>query len=88
MDIIKKAETAKGKVIYTLYSCGGSKGNTSYGISVSSKIFGDEEKASADDITTDLRFAEKLLYLLADNLVLPSTFNEVVEEYLAAAFTV
>ena len=38
--------------------------------------------------TSELDFARKLLFMLADNLVLPSTADEVIEEFLAASFTV
>ena len=40
------------------------------------------------DITSELDFARKLLFMLADNFVLPSTADEVIEEYITASFTV
>lgn len=86
MKNIATVETAKGKLIYTLFSTE-SDSVTAYGISVSSKLFGDET-ASLSSISTDFMFTEKLLLMLADNLVLPSTFKEVVEEYVSAASTV
>jgi len=87
MNVISKVETARGRVTYTLFS--EPINNTAmYGIDVSSKLFGSPETASVRDITADCAFAEKLLYLLADNLVLPSTLGEVVEEYISASFTV
>lgn len=87
MKTINTIETAKGKLLYTLFS-EESDGTERYGITAMSKIFGDEETATVRDITTDHISAEKLAVLLADNLVLPSTLSEVVEEYIAAEFTV
>ena len=87
MKTINTVETAKGKLLYTLFS-EENDGSERYGITVASRIFGDEETATVHDITTDYDFAERLADLLADNLVLPSTFHEVVEEYIAAEFTV
>lgn len=86
MKTINTVETAKGKLLYTLFS--EEKDNAErYGITVLSSIFGDNESATIRDITTDYDSARKLIFLLADNLVLPSTFPEVVEEYIAAEFT-
>lgn len=87
MSTVKRIETAKGKVIYVIFSTT-VNGKIEYGIQVTSKIFESTEIASVSRITSDLEFAEKLLALLADNLVLPSTLSEVVEDYVAAAFTV
>lgn len=87
MKTINTVETAKGKLLYTLFS-EKTEGSERYGITVTSRIFGDEETATVRDITSDYSFAEGLANLLADNLVLPSTFPEVVEEYIAAEFTV
>lgn len=87
MSTVKRIETAKGKLIYVIFSTT-VNGKIEYGIQVTSKIFESTEIASVSRITSDLEFAEKLLALLADNLVLPSTLSEVVEDYVAAAFTV
>lgn len=86
MKIIEKVEAAKNKVTYTLFSESADSGVT-YGISVRSELFGEPEEASVKDITSEHSFAEKLLFTLADNLVLPSTLDEIVEEYIAAALT-
>ena len=87
MKTINSIETAKGRLLYTLFS-EEAEGTERYGITVVSRIFGDEETSTVRDITTDLDSAERLAHLLADNLVLPSTFPEIVEEYIAAEFTV
>lgn len=87
MKIINTIETAKGKLLYTIFS--EAAGDTEhFGIAVSSKIFGDEETSAVGKITTSLVFAEKIAFLLADNLVLPSTLSEVIEECVSAEFTV
>ncbi len=84
MNII---EAARGKITYTLF-CDAAGGTSSYGITVRSEIFGDVEESTVKDISSEKDFSQKLLFVLADNLVLPSTLDEVVEEYIAAAFTV
>ena len=87
MKTLNTVETAKGKLVYTLFS-EESGGSERYGITVFSRIFGDDETASVRDITSEYAAAEKLVFLLADNLVLPSTLAEVVEEYIASICTV
>ncbi len=87
METVTTLETAKGKLVYTLFSTE-SDNTVYYGIKVTSKLFGDEEEASQEKISSDRSFAEEMLRLMADNLVLPSTFNEIAEEYITAAFTV
>lgn len=89
MNIVTRAETAKGKVVYTLFSepSADSEKDT-YGITVRSELFGEPEEASVKDITTRREQAEKLLFVLADNLVLPSTLGEIIEEYVSASLTV
>lgn len=87
MKTINTTETARGKLRYTLFS-EEIQGGERYGITIMSKIFGDEESATVRDITSKHSFADRLAFILADNLVLPSTLSEVVEEYIAAEFTV
>lgn len=86
MNTIAMLETAKGKLRYILFSTN-SNGFTQYGITVNSTLFG-TETATLSEISTDEVFVQRLMTLLADNMVLPSTFKEVVEEYVAAAMTV
>lgn len=89
MNIVTKTETAKGKVVYTLFSePSADPEKDTYGIAVRSELFGEPEEAAVKDITTQRESAEKLLFTLADNLVLPSTLGEVVEEYVSASLTV
>ncbi len=87
MKTVNTVETAKGKLTYTVFS-EETDGSEHYGIAVSSGIFGETETAAVHDITTDIGFAEELVFLLADNLVLPSTLSEVVQEYIAEKFTI
>ena len=87
MKTISTTTTAKGRLLYTLFS-EYTDGTEHFGVTVSSKLFGDEEVVSVRDITTDPDFAEKITNMLADNLVLPSTLTEVIEECIAAEFTV
>ncbi|MBD5139331.1 MAG: hypothetical protein K2N60_10730 [Oscillospiraceae bacterium] len=87
MKAITKVETARGRVVYTLFSEKSDVGER-YGITVRSELFRNAEEAVVKDISSEREFAERLLFTLADNLVLPSTADEVIEEYIAAAFTV
>lgn len=86
MNTIATVKTAREKLIYTLFSTT-SDDIVTYGIKVDSKLFGDESDI-LNDISSDIFFTQKLLFMLAENCVLPSTFKEVVEEYVAAASTV
>lgn len=86
MNTIATVEAAKGKLRYILFSTKSDE-FTHYGITVSSTLFGDET-ATLSEISTDEFFVQRLMMMLADNLVLPSTFKEIVEEYVAAAMTV
>ncbi len=86
MNTIATVEAAKGKLRYILFSTK-SDGFTHYGITVNCTLFGDET-ATLSEISTDEFFVQKLMMMLADNLVLPSTFKEVVEEYVTAAMTI
>ena len=87
MKIINTIETARGKLLYTIFS--ETAGDVEhFGIAVSSKIFGDEETAAVAGITSDQVFVEKIAFMLADNFVLPSTLSEVIEECVTAEFTV
>ena len=86
MNTITTIEIAKGKLRYILFSTN-SDGFTHYGITVNSTLFGDET-ATLSEISTDEIFVQRLMNMLADNMVLPSTFREVVEEYVSVAMTV
>lgn len=87
MKVITQVEAARGRVVYALFS-ETKDGTERYGITVRSELFRVAEEAAVRDITSEYDFAERLLFILADNLVLPSTADEVIEEYLAASFTV
>lgn len=87
MEIIKKTETARGMLTYTLFA-ENIADRVAYGISVKSELFGEAEVSEIRDITSELDFAEKLICTLADNLVLPSTLAEVTEEFLSAEYTI
>lgn len=87
MKVITQIETARGKVVYELFG-ETAESTVRYGIKVRSGLFDGAEEAVIKDITSELDFARKLLFTLADNLVLPSTADEVIEEYLAASVTV
>ena len=86
MNIVAKAEIARGKITYILFST--ERDNiTHYGIQVCSTLFGSETE-TLYEISSDIIFSKRLMLILADNIVLPSTFKEVVEEFLAVSATV
>lgn len=86
MKIIEQVKAAKGKVAYTLFGVP-EEDTVRYGISVRSELFGEPEEKTVKDITSEQELARKLFFTLADNLVLPYTLDEVVEEYISAVFT-
>ncbi|MCL2055385.1 MAG: DUF6514 family protein [Oscillospiraceae bacterium] len=83
MRLLKELSTAQGRLTYGLTES--KLGNVpTFGITVSTTLFGGEETALVEHITADYDFAEKFFYLLADNTVLPSTLKEIAEEYISA----
>ncbi len=87
MNIIKEITSAQNRLVYRLTSTV-IDSITAYGIMVTTTLFGDEETEYIEFVTADLDFGEKLLGILADNTVLPSTLKEVVSEFIAGYFTV
>lgn len=88
MKTLKTITTAQDRLHYLLTESTREDGSISYGVKVTSTLFGSPEEASVDDISSDMQTAEKFACLLADNLVLPSTLEEIAEEFVASAFTV
>ena len=74
---------ANGRLIYRVVKDKNSLGKTSYGISVSTTLFGEEETETVTDISTDHNTVYEFMLILADNIVLPSTLNDIVNDYLA-----
>ena len=61
---------------------------TSYGAEITCTLFGDEETAQVYKLTYDKAAAERFLYLLADNAELPSSLEDIAEDYIAAEYIV
>lgn len=55
---------------------------TVYGIGVCCTLFGPKEETYIRDITSQRAIADELFELLIRNLVLPSTFKDVVEDFV------
>ena len=87
MQLLKEISLSQGRLTYGLTEMSLSTIPT-YGIEAATTLFGEKEAEQIRHITTDREFAEKLLYTLADNTVLPSTLKEVVEEYVTIFSTV
>lgn len=63
-------------------------GTMVYGIVIRCSLFSDDETVLIEAISSDATFVQKLMALLADNAVTPCCAREVVEDYIAACYTV
>lgn len=88
MRIIREISTGQNRLTYRLTESTNENGKTVYGVSAESELFGKKDCAVVKDVTSEHDFAERLLYALVDNSVLPSVLCETVCEYVTAAFTV
>ena len=88
MTTLKTITTAQNRLCYSLTESTRNDGSISYGVKVTTTLFGSAEEASVEDISSDRELVERFAELLADNLVLPSTLVEVSEEFVASFFTV
>lgn len=88
MTILKTINAAQDRLCYSLTESVREDGSVCYGVKVTTTLFGEAESAEVEDISSDRQVAEKFLYMLADNLVLPSTLTEIAEEFVAAFYTV
>ena len=88
MNTLKTIATAQNRLCYSLTESVRDDGSISYGVNVTTTLFGTSEEAAVEDISSDRQIVEKFVDLLADNLVLPSTLTEVAEEFVASFFTV
>lgn len=88
MNTLKTISTAQNRLCYNLTESVRDDGSISYGVNVTTTLFGTSEEAAVEDISSDRQIVEKFVDLLADNLVLPSTLTEVAEEFVASFFTV
>ncbi|MGN0587245.1 MAG: DUF6514 family protein [Oscillospiraceae bacterium] len=78
---------AGGRLRYRLISENTEVG-TSYGAEIICTLFGEEETARVYDMTYDRAAAARFVYLLADNAVLPSSLEDIAEDYIAAEYIV
>lgn len=58
-----------------------------YGIHILSTLFGNPEEAIVKDITSDIDFAKDIFRIVSDNLVLPVSLVEIVEDYINAKYS-
>jgi hypothetical protein len=87
-NIIKEADIASSRLSYRIFASNDKYGITTYGIQVSTQLFGCEETEVIPDITSDIVQAYDLFYLLVDNAVLPSTLKEIVYEYVSLKYII
>lgn len=87
MEAVTEMTIAGGRLIYRLTEENNDMSVKSYGISISTTLFGAEETEAVKDISTEKSFVETLMSVLADNIVLPSTLKEIVGDYVAAKYT-
>lgn len=88
MTTLKTISTAQNRLCYSLTESSREDGSISYGVRVTTTLFGSPEEASVEDVSSEKQLAEKFVDMLADNLVLPSTLSEVAEDFVASFFTV
>lgn len=88
LTTLKNITTAQDRLCYSLTESVHENGRISYGVKVTTTLFGSSEVAAVEDISSEKQIVEKFLELLADNLVLPSTLEEIAEDYVASIFTV
>lgn len=87
-EIVREISIAENKLTYRITSELNLCGVKLYGVETTSSLFGKNETASVNDVSSEYEFTERLLELLADNTVLPSTLQETVEEYVSEQFIV
>ena len=87
MKTIKTIETACGRLCYSLTETVTENGK-SYGITIRTTLFGEEEIQSVNDISGDIDKMEQFIEVLAENNVLPCTLKDIAEDYIAAEYTV
>lgn len=80
-NVIDEVSIGGGAIVYRAFETA-SGGKPSYGISVDSCAFGNQSSASVADITPEKEGIIRLLYLLADNSVLPSALRETIEDII------
>lgn len=83
MKTIKTIETACGRLCYSLTETVTEYGKT-YGITIRTTLFGEEEIQSVNDISGDIDKMEQFITVLAENNVLPCTLKDIAEDYIAA----
>jgi len=86
--IVKEAEIASSRLSYRIFENDDKFGIASYGIQVSTQLFGGHEIEEVPDITSDIVQANDLFSLLVDNAVLPSTLKEIVYEYISLKYII
>lgn len=87
MRIMNEVTVAQGRLVYRQTESV-VESVTAYGIMISTTLFGNEETEHIEFISTDSEFVSNLLYILADNTVLPSTMVEIIADYVAEYHTV
>lgn len=88
MTTLKEINVARNRLCYCLTENKRDDGSVSYGVRITTTLFGETETAAVEDLSSDKQLTERFLELAADNLVLPSTLTEVAEDYIAALYTV
>lgn len=83
MKTIRQLKIAAGRLCYELIEST-SKGYVCFGVRISTTLFGEEESAYVEDISSIYEKAEEFFKLMADNAVLPCTLKDIAEDYAAS----
>ncbi len=89
-NIVLEEKTAGDRVIYRIVSYSKvieDKSVKVYGIEVTSTLFGTNDREFICDISSDYDFVKELFRIIVDNLVLPISLKEIVEDYINAKYS-
>lgn len=81
MEIVKTATLAGGRLVYQTFK-NMQSGITVYGIKISSTLFSAPEEHIVSDVTVNPDTINILFDLCVENAVLPSTLQDIVEDFI------
>ncbi len=82
MTKLLEISIASGRLNYRLTETDGH-----FGLEISCTLFESAEKVTINDITTNEALAQRILYLLADNAVLPVNASDVVVDIISDTYS-
>lgn len=83
MTKLLEISIASGRLNYRLTDYEGH-----YGLDVECTLFEKLDRVVINDITTDMALAQKLLYLVAENAVLPANLADIVLDFISEEYSI